>query len=66
VGARWVAGPETVASRPEALLICSPLRQDEIVQMARERYAMSNSILTLYGPPPEAAVATDSGRHKDG
>jgi FlaA1/EpsC-like NDP-sugar epimerase len=48
VGGRLVAGPESVAGRPEALLICSPLRQDEIIKMARERYAMSNSIMTLY------------------
>jgi len=48
VGDARVAGPETVAGRSEALLICSPLRQDEIVQMARERFAMSNHIMTLY------------------
>ena len=45
---RVVASPESVAARTEALLICSPLRQDEIVRMARERYAMSNEIITLY------------------
>jgi len=66
VGGRSVAGPQTVAGRPEALLICSPLRQDEIVRMARDRYAMSNSILTLYGPPLQEAAATDAERHKDG
>ena len=65
VGERSVVGPESVASRPEALLICSPLRHDEIVRMARERYAMSNSILTLYGPPPPAA-ATDPGQRRTG
>ena len=65
VGDATVAAPETVAGRPEAVLICSPLRQDEIVRMARERYAMSNSILTLYGPPLPAAAATDSRQRKD-
>lgn len=65
VGDARVAAPETVAGRPEALLICSPLRQDEIVQMARERFAMSNHILTLYEPPPPAA-ATDPGQRRIG
>jgi hypothetical protein len=64
VGDARVAAPETVAGRPEGLLICSPLRQDEIVQMARERFAMSNQILTLYGPPP--AAATDPSQRRTG
>jgi len=48
------------------MLICSPLRQDEIVRMARERFAMSNPVLTLYGPPPQAAIAADSGQGRTG
>lgn len=66
VGERTVAGPESIASRSEPLLICSPLRQDEIVRMARERFAMSNPVLTLYGPPPQAAIAADSGQGRTG
>jgi SAM-dependent methyltransferase len=66
VGERSVAGPESVASRSEALLICSPLHQDEIVRMARERFAMSNPVLTLYGPPPQVAVVIEPGQRRTG
>ena len=66
VGERSVVGPESVASRPEALLICSPLHQDEIVRMARERFAMSNPVLTLYGPPPQVAVASEPRQRRTG
>jgi SAM-dependent methyltransferase len=65
VNGMLVTGPESVASRPEALLICSPLRHEDIVRMARERFHMSNPVLTLY-PSPLVADGGKAGRPGEG
>jgi len=61
---RWtVGGPESVASRSEALLICSPLRQAEIAAMTREKYGMPNRIVSLYESGREVSeMPAEDGR----
>jgi hypothetical protein len=56
VAGMTVAGPENIVEKGEPILICSPLHLDDIVQMARERFGMSNPILTLYGSPAAKAA----------